>query len=424
MHTKKSSQFLPAHLLQEIRNKFYYVDSDPYEKRLYFENAGGSLTLKSVVDLIYKYGSLPDSPNRPSLASQALKKMVEKGIEDVKLFLGAKDGKIIADETASRLIFMIVGTILENVPGTNVVTTFLEHPANYDACSFHAKRTGKELRVANPNIINGSVDPKEILSKIDKDTCLLSFIASSNITGKNLKIKKIVEEARKIKPDLFIFLDAVQYVAHFPTDVEEWGVDGIAFNQYKVFGKRTMGLGWVSKRVSVLAHEKFLEKPVDEWDLGGSEPTGYGAWSSVVDYICWIGSHFTNSKDRRSLILSGMESIMLQERALLEYALNGSDGIKGLRKLKHVNINWFPEDEDLSTRALLLPISVKGKSIGEVSQYYLKNGIVVFERVRSNTMSRRILDSLKCEGIIRVTPLHCNSKEEIDRFLEVTKSLV
>ena len=52
MDIKKEGKFFSDSLLQEIRDKFYYVDSDPYEKRIYFENAGGSLTLKSVLKLI------------------------------------------------------------------------------------------------------------------------------------------------------------------------------------------------------------------------------------------------------------------------------------------------------------------------------------------------------------------------------------
>ena len=36
-------------LLQEIRNKFCHIDTCPFSgKRIFFENAGGSLTLKSV----------------------------------------------------------------------------------------------------------------------------------------------------------------------------------------------------------------------------------------------------------------------------------------------------------------------------------------------------------------------------------------
>ena len=339
------------------------------------------------------------------------------------MFLGANNGKVGSGGTQRNRYGPLNRSIIENIPGTNVVTTFLEHPSNYSACSFYAKKASKEVRIASTNPINGGVNSEEILSKIDDNTCLLSFIYSSNITGKNLEVRKIIEEARKIKPDLFIFLDATQSLAHIPIDIEELGIDGIAFNQYKVFGKRTMGLGWVSKRLSILPHEKYLKKPIDEWDLGGSEPAGFGAWSSVVDYICWLGSHFTDTKDRRSLIISGMENIMLQERALLEYALNGSEKIDGLRNINQVNIHFIPEDEDLSTRALLLPITIEGKNAKEVVQHYLKNGIVVYDRTATSLFSKRTLDALGIHSLIRVSPIHCNSPEEIDKFLSVTSKI-
>lgn len=425
MNIKKKDKFFSNQLLKEIRDKFYFVDSDPYNgERIYFENAGGSLRLKSVVELVNKYSPLPDSPNRYSLSAKSLEEMISKGKEDVKIFLGVDNGQVVSSETASRVIFLIVGTIIENIPGTNIVTTFLEHPSNYDACSFYAKKTGKELRVANVNPINGGVDVEEILSKIDKNTCLLTFILASNITGKVLDVETIIKEARKINPDLFIFLDATQHVAHAPINVEELEVDGVGFTQYKVFGKRGMGLGWVSERVASLPHEKILEKPIDDWGLGSVEPVGFGAWSKVIDYICWLGKHFTDATDRRALLLSGMENIELHERALLERALNGSDEIDGLRKIDRVKIHFIPENEDLSTRDCLLPIIIEGKSTNEVVQHYLKNGIVVYDRVRSNPMSRRTLDNVRLKEVVRVTPLHCNNKEEIDRFLEVTKSII
>lgn len=425
MNIRKKGKFFSNQLLKEIRDKFYYIDSDPYSgERIYFENAGGSLKLKSVIELVNKYSPLPDSPNRYSLSAKSLEEIIIQGKEDVKIFLGVDNGRVVSSETASRVIFLIVGTIIENIPGTNIVTTFLEHPSNYDACSFYAKKMGKELRAANVNPFNGGVDVEEILSKIDKNTCLLTFIVASNLTGKVLDVETIIKEARKINPDLFIFLDATQHVAHAPINVEELEVDGVGFTQYKVFGKRGMGLGWVSERVASLPHEKILEKPIDDWGLGSVEPVGFGAWSKVIDYICWLGKHFTDATDRRALLLSGMENIELQERALLERALNGSDEIDGLRKIDRVKIHFIPENEDLSTRDCLLPIIIKGKSTNEVVQNYLKNAIVVYDRVRSNPMSRRTLDNVKLKEVVRVTPLHCNNKEEIDRFLEVTKGII
>jgi hypothetical protein len=47
-YSKKSP--FSAEFMQHIRDSFYYVDHCPYAgKRIFFENAGGSLTLKSVV---------------------------------------------------------------------------------------------------------------------------------------------------------------------------------------------------------------------------------------------------------------------------------------------------------------------------------------------------------------------------------------
>ena len=52
-------------LLQEIRDRFHHVDSCPYQgSRAFFENAGGSLTLKSVVEINTQLSSIPDNQGR------------------------------------------------------------------------------------------------------------------------------------------------------------------------------------------------------------------------------------------------------------------------------------------------------------------------------------------------------------------------
>ena len=52
-------------LLQQIRDRFCQVDSDPLSgKRIYLENAGGSLTLKHVVAAVAEQTALPDNAGR------------------------------------------------------------------------------------------------------------------------------------------------------------------------------------------------------------------------------------------------------------------------------------------------------------------------------------------------------------------------
>jgi len=160
-------------------------------------------------------------------------------------------------------MFDMVRAIAENVAGSNMVTTALEHPSSFDAMSMYADRLGKQLRVAQSNTVTGGVDVEQILGLIDQDTTLLSVIYASNISGAKLDIQRIVQEARRIKPDLYIVVDAVQHAPHGLIDLQKTPVDGINIAPYKFFGCRGSGMCWLSERASVLPHHKLAGKKKD-----------------------------------------------------------------------------------------------------------------------------------------------------------------
>ena len=65
--------YFSPNLLAEIRDKFAFVEDCPFEgKRVFFENAGGALTLKSVVETSSKFAAIPDNQGRENPASMAL----------------------------------------------------------------------------------------------------------------------------------------------------------------------------------------------------------------------------------------------------------------------------------------------------------------------------------------------------------------
>jgi selenocysteine lyase/cysteine desulfurase len=420
---KNKGELFSNELLGEVREKLDYVDYDPYAgKRIYFDNAGGSLRLKKCSEFIAAETAFPDSPNRPAKAAAHLKEMVIKGMEDTKLFLGAKSGSVFSSQTASRVLYHMTQAIVFNVPGNNVVTTDLEHPATYDSAKYYAEIAGKELRIAKTNKITGAVDAEEILRHIDKDTSMLSFIYASNITGAFNDVETIIHEARKIKPDLYILLDATQHIPHAPIDIEKLRVDAIGFTPYKILGKRGQGIGYVSDRCSRLPHERTLESDITDWEVGSVEPAAWGCWSIVVDYLCWLGQKLGASEDRRNQIVTAMHGIEMHERALLHRLLYGSESIKGLFDIGNVNVHFV--GEDLSTRDCILSITFKDKSTGVAVKEYINNGIVVFDRVAKSVMSRRQLHSVGLEELVRISPMHFNTAEEIDRFLEVTVEIV
>lgn len=413
-----------SQLLEEIRDKFAYIDTDPLtkEKRVFLDNAGGSFRLKRANERFSEVDLIPDHPMRGHETAVYLADIERKGTEDVRTIFNAKDGAIVPFYTASQAMFNLTGVVAEHVEGTNIVTTKLEHPSLYDAAQFYADKLGKELRVAPTNKITGGVDVEEITKLIDENTISLNFIYASNISGAILDVETIIKEAKKIKPDLYIIIDAVQHAPHGLLDLEKIDVDIINFAPYKFFGVRGVGFAYVSERATHLPHQRLLGKSDAELGLGSVTPGHYAAITEVVDYVCWLGEQFTDETDRRLLYEAGMTAISKHERALLEVLLDGTKEVKGLRAIEGVTVHL--DYEDLSTRDFIVGISLEGIPYAEAVDLYAKENVIVYDRVASSIYSSRMLESFDMDGAIRISPMQCQTKEEIITFLKVTELIM
>lgn len=423
MNITSEKIFFNSALQAKIKDRFYYVNADHLgRKRQFFENSGGSLRLKKVIEVKANFEKISDCPERTNDIAVMLRKVKADGIRDImEVILGAKSGALVTELSASQVMFQIVRTIAENAPGMNIVTTSLEHPSSYDSAQFYAQRTNKEFRVAEANPITGGVDTSEILRLVDKNTCLLSVMSASNISGYIFDLEKIITEARKINPDLYIISDAVQHMPHGVLDVEKLELDGATFAPYKAFGVRGCGFGYISERVAKMPHHKLLVKPETEWELGTFTHSNFAAISAVVDYVCWIGEHFSESKDRRELFVTGIEQIHLQEHSLLIHMMEGTEATPGLRYIPGVHVYF--DSEDTVDRDLISAIGIDGLDYTQAVAEYYKRGVTVYERINTSLYSKRIVESLDLTGAIRVSPLHCHDTLDIEDFLRVTANI-
>lgn len=409
-------------LMREVKSRFLLVDRDHHgRERLYFDNAGGSFRLKAAVERFAQVDAIPDNAERIHATAVELQQIQAKAGDDLRTILNAQGGSVYASLTASGAMFDMVRAVAENVPGTNMVTTVLEHPSAFDAMSLYAGRLGRELRVAKSNPVTGGVDVEEIVRLVDKDTCLLNVIYASNISGAKLDVAEIVRRARAVKPDLYILVDAVQHAPHGLIDLEKTPVDGINLAPYKFFGCRGSGLSWVSDRAAVLPHHKLAGKKPDYWDLGSSAPWQFAALTEIVDYVCWIGGQFTDATERRALFVEGIGRIELHERALLAALLDGTGGATGLREMKGVEV--FLDHEDLTKRDLILGIGFDRIDCTQAVVEYGKRGVTVYERVATSIYSKRMLESFGLAGTVRVSPLHCHSMDDVAKFLRITQEI-
>lgn len=137
------------------------MDVDPFtkSKRLFFDNSGGSFRLKDASEAFRNVDDLPNCGGHGGAASDYLDSLRTQACKDISTMFNAEGGCIATSMTASIIVFDVSEAIIANVPGTNVVTTELEHPSAFDGCAVPAEKYGKELRVAKTNPRTGHHRP-------------------------------------------------------------------------------------------------------------------------------------------------------------------------------------------------------------------------------------------------------------------------
>jgi selenocysteine lyase/cysteine desulfurase len=413
--------FFPAELLNEIRSKFHHVESDPYSgPRIFFESASGSFRLKSMVEAVARENVFLDQLGRANPGSRHANELVVQGVQDVRDFLGAQSGTIMPATSSTHAVFRAVHAGLAAAPQGNVVTTDLEHPSIYDSTSVFARQYGHAWRSAPLNSETGFVEPQAILELVDERTRLVGLIHGSNMTGACLDIKGITAGVRRINADVMVVVDGVQYAPHAPVDVEDLDVDAYVFGPYKAFCVKGVGFAYLSERMAGLPHWALAGKGPDDWNLGSIDHAMYAAWSAVVDYLVWLGSHFTNSADRRQCIVAGQSASDDHMRALLHRCLYGSAKQRGLLAMDHVTVHAMTED--LSQRYCLFMFDLAGMDSYQGVELYNRAGLRLHNRVR-DAYSRHTLEAMGLEAGIRLSANHANSPAEVDAFLAATEEI-
>jgi len=408
-------------LMQSIREKFMHVETCPFEgERIFFENAGGSLRLKSVVETSALYASYPDNQGRENEASKALVRSIENGKDKMRLFFNADRGDVIVGESGTELLFRLIRTAALELPreGTMLSST-LEHPASMSAMKKWAKNTQRNHIIVEHDDGLGTVDEKAYLKKLTSGVRVVSVVHTSPVTGMTVDLEKITREVRNIAPDCIIIVDGIQHSSHGAIDVQKYDIDGYVVSPYKMFSRHGYGVAWVSDRLCTLGKEQLVGGPSQNWELGTRDAGSYATFSDVVDYLDWLGSNFTNSESARERLEASSLAIKSHEQELVNLALHGSENLVGLIKNEQIEIIG-----DLAST------SREG-----VVSFYLKNNpsSLIVEKLRQRKIRvhirkddhycGNILKPLNQKDCIRFSICHYNSKAEVIEFLKAINEI-
>ncbi len=408
-------------LINRIRSRFQHVDHCPYQgERIFFENAGGALTLKTVVDRSAEMAAIPDNQGRDNPASYELVRIIDQAKADIRLFFNAAEGPVFVGESGTELLFRLISNaILEAPAGGDVVGSTLEHPASVSACDRWAKIAKRNFVRVPHNSETGSVSADDYRPYVTSETRVATILHTSPVTGMAVDVGAIAKLIREVSPDCYIIVDGIQHAAHGGLDIDSYGIDGYVISPYKVFSRHGYGIAWVSERMGKLPHDRLVGSAEDQWELGTRDTGSYATFSEVVNYFDWLGGHFTDSTDRRERIVAAGVAIHQQEKDLTDAMLYGVDGQDGLASMSEI---YVIGGIDNPLREGLVSITVEGMTAVEVVSALREQGIRTHAR-KNDLYSGNILEPLGLDDCVRVSMCHYNTEQEVARFLSAVRSL-
>ena len=408
-------------LLNDILSKFAQIDSCPVQgQRVFFENAGGALTLNRVVDVSRDYAAIPDNQGRDNPGSHELVRVIQKAKDDLRVFMNAPSGQFFVGESGTELIFrLVMNACLGTEDGGVVLGSTVEHPATRSACARWSKVSRKtHVLIAHDDDL-GLVKAEDYTAHVTQATKVATILHTSPVTGMGMDVAAISKAIRAVSPNCYIIVDGIQHAAHGQIDIASYDVDGYVISPYKMFSRHGYGLAWISDRLTDLPHDSLVGGPEHNWELGTRDTGAYATISEVVDYLEWLGSNVTESVDKRTRFIAAGAAIHAHEKRLTDAMINGTGNLPGLVEMDKVKIIG---GVDNPAREGLVSLVVDGLNSADVVKKLNEQGIRTHLR-KADHYSGNILDPLGLDGCVRVSMCHYNSEHEVAQFLAAMKTI-
>lgn len=407
-------------LLNEIRNRFAHVDACPFAgSRIFFENAGGALTLNAVVNTSAKFAAIPDNQGRANAAAEALVAIIKQSKADMATFFNAPDGQFFVGESGTELTYRLIRTAIMGTEGGSVIGSTVEHPASRSAAQHWATQAGKPYISVPHNDATGLVTADGYAASMTPDVRVATILHTSPVTGMAIDVASIASAIRAVAPACFIIVDGIQHASHGHIDIKAYGVDGYVVSPYKVFSRHGYGVAWVSDRLSQLPLEALIDGPVENWEMGTRDTGAYATFSDVVDYFDWLGGQVSDATNKRSRIEAAGAAIKAHEKTLTDAMLFGSGNLPGLTDLEGVTIVGGPDNP---AREGLVCFALDTVPALEIVDQLNQSGIRTHIR-KADHYSGNILNPLGLTAAVRVSMCHYNTVSEVAAFLTAIKEI-
>ena len=403
----------------KIREDFPILHQTVYNRPLiYFDNAATTQKPCQVIDVMSNFYENYNANVHRAVHTLSLEAtdLYEKSREKIAKFINAKDWAevVFVRGTTEAINLVAYSWGLNNLcKGDEVLVSLMEHHSNIVPWEITSKVKGFEIKYAKVNP-DGTLDYDDFEKKLCRKTKIACLSHVSNVTGVINDVKRIAKVAHD--DGALLLVDGAQSVPHLPVDVQDLNADFLAFSGHKMLGPT--GIGVLYGKKEILGKMQPFQgggEMIKEVSFNQSEgcsimwndlPWKFEAGTPNICGAVGLGEAV------KYLDALGMDNVLSHEKELTKYA------VEQMRQCNKVNIHGT---SDLSKKCGIIPFSVQGLSSHDVALICDNYGIMI----RSGYHCAQPLHQqvLKLQSSDRASFYIYNTREEIDRFIEVLKEI-
>ncbi|MGL3607966.1 cysteine desulfurase-like protein [Rhizobium sp. G187] len=395
--------------LEFVRSQFPGLDRG----WTFFDNAGGSQILKGAVERIntFLYEKNVQIGGSYEVSQAAAAALYEARTAAMHLVNAGRPEEIVFGNSTTALLQNLARAMHSQLSeGDEIIITVSDHESNIGPWDRLQER-GIVLKIWPLNKDSLTLDLADLAPLMSDRTKLVCVTHCSNILGSINPIRTIADfvHARGAK----ICVDAVAYAPHRAVDVQAFDVDYYVFSLYKTYGPHyalMYGKYDLLLELDTLYHY-FYGRDKVPGKLEPGNPNYELAYSTcgIVDYLVTLGEQAGETGTTRQKIEAAYGAITTQEDALTERLL------AYLRSRNDCTIVGQSVNRE-SHRVPTIAFRFDGREAGELCKAMDAEKIAMRF---GDFHSRRLAEYLGLTdhgGMLRVSMVHYNTIEEVDRF--------
>lgn len=380
-------------------------------RRIYLDNSATTAVDPRVVDammpwLTEKFGNASSIHH----FGQEAKGAVDRARHQVAHLIGSRPNEIVFTSGGTESNNFAIKGLLETQQKAgerlHIITSAIEHSAVINVCEDLEKR-GFDVTYL-PVYENGIVKLEDVKNALREETTLVSIMMANNEIGTLQPVEDIGRWVRELREDgrkIWFHTDAVQAAGKVSINVEEIGCDLLSLSAHKIYAPK--GVGALYVRRGVRLHPQNIGGHQERDRRGGTESV-----PNIVAFgeACEIAANdLTLESARLRGLRDDMESRIGEAIDGIEY-----NGDRDSRLPNISNISFH----SIEGEGLLINLDMQGIAVSTgsaCSSGTLEPSPVIRALGHDDSLAR---------GAIRFSLGRNNTKEDIDRLLEVLPASV